>query len=368
MRALGSAVDGLPGDLAVDLLRPVVLDRSGSLGAAKEAVRVLGARQPVGALDLLVEAWADPGVHRDLRAAMAVALVGYLGTSEKISALLIEAIRGPAAVRTAVLSCGADSFTADRQGSWAGLLATVVDGLSPTDDPALCCEVVSAYEQCWRTEPRAVDRLSRLVGADAPREVAEAVWQLVLRTRRPTAVTGLVDRLVADIGSPDRGVAAAAWQRLKEMTNLPMWDRKAIDRQTVQALIDGCRAVGMQVSVATLTARLAADSLSGPPDPALWDELIAAIDERPARWPGKVMRWAGYVSANLDTVRVIIRHLLGQAGSIPGQLAVGVVALGARQAKLTDEWINLIDDLTQHQDPDVREAARSVRADRWLTG
>ncbi|MEU5853617.1 HEAT repeat domain-containing protein [Saccharopolyspora shandongensis] len=125
VRALGKALDSLPDGLAVERLRPVLAN--GSVGAAKEAARLLVDRRPAGAVDELADAWAAAR-HDDVRAAVAAALVGFLGEDDRVPALVAEAIAPPRACATWCSRC--------RRAASHPVSARPWPGFWPTSSPA----------------------------------------------------------------------------------------------------------------------------------------------------------------------------------------------------------------------------------------
>ncbi|MEV5542909.1 hypothetical protein AB0L13_39420 [Saccharopolyspora shandongensis] len=351
VRALGKALDSLPDGLAVERLGPVLTN--GSVGAAKEAARLLVDRRPAGAVDELADAWAAAR-HDDVRAAVAAALVGFLGEDDRVPALVAEAIRSPARVRDVVLAVPPSRLAPGQRPALARILADVLTG-----DADVPPAVATAYAAWWKHAPDAIDELPRLVSAAAPQELFQAVSALVAHRHR--ALSALVDRLVTDITAGD----PTAWHRLAELaahqtyTSIPEPD---IERETTRCrtLINACRVVGMHAATVPLLRHLASLSLDGPPDFAIWDELIAAVDERPHRWRDQSWQ-VTRVPQDPDAVLAVVDHLIGRVGSVPGLLAGQLLTATVRGTGWTPACAERLEALRRHPDPDVREAARSIR-------
>ncbi|MCI2419731.1 hypothetical protein MOQ72_19990 [Saccharopolyspora sp. K220] len=351
VRALGAALDSLPDGAAIESLGPVLVN--GSVGAAREAARLLGDRRPAGAVDVLVEAWAAAR-HDDVRAATAAALVGFLGEDDRVPVVVAEAIRSPARVRDVVLAVPPSRLAPGQRPVLAQVLADVL-----TSDPDVPAAVATAYAAWWKHAPDAIDELPRLVSADAPQELFQTVSALVAHRHR--ALAALVDRLVTDITAGD----PTAWHRLAELvahrTHMAI-PEPDIERETTRCriLINACRAVGMHAATVPLLRHLASRSLDGPPDFAIWDELIAAVDERPHRWRDQSWQVAR-TPLDPDTTLAVVEHLIGRAGSVPGLLAGQLLTEAARRTGWTPACAERLEALRRHVDPDVREAARSIR-------
>ncbi|MEU5853616.1 hypothetical protein [Saccharopolyspora shandongensis] len=116
----------------------------------------------------------------------------------------------------------------------------------------------------------------------------------------------------------------------------------------------------MHAATVPLLRHLASLSLDGPPDFAIWDELIAAVDERPHRWRDQSWQ-VTRAPQDPDTVLAVVDHLIGRVGSVPGLLAGQLLTATVRGTGWTPACAERLEALRRHPDPDVREAARSIR-------
>ncbi|QUH03844.1 hypothetical protein HUO13_26205 [Saccharopolyspora erythraea] len=351
VRALADCVDSLPDSRAIDTLRPFVLGRK-SVGAAKEAVRLLASRRLVGAPDLLVAAWGSPGLHRDVRAAVVAALVGVLGEDDRVPAILGEAVRGGEAVRAAVLDLRPAEVTADQR----PVLARTLAGALGTGE----AEVISAYAEWWQYAPEALAGLDPVAAVAAPPTVFSALASLLCRAARHDdgirALRAITGQLTTEI---DNG-SATARKRLEEL--LSCWSIPTQDEAkgaAARVLADACKRADMHAAAVPLLMHLARLSLSGPPEPDAWAELVATIDERPYRWKSYGLLHPPLRPDELDTALAIADHLSTLDGSVPGLLAVHLVLAGIRLGDEAGSCRDRLTALREHPDPDVRECARS---------
>ncbi|MEV0705846.1 hypothetical protein AB0I53_49180 [Saccharopolyspora sp. NPDC050389] len=361
VRSLGEALDVLPEYAAHEALLPI-LTRA-SVGAAKEAARLLGEHRPAGAVDALADAWANPALHHDIRAAVATALLGFLDEDARVPGMLGEAVRGEAAVRAAVFKAAPGRLAPGQRPGFARVLAGALTS-EGTDSPL---DLINAYAEWWPHAPDAIDQLPRLANASAPQDVCQVVSRLLLG--HPSTLATVVDGLVLDITTGDADLSVVAWHRLAELASSGAhsgyFDTTAeVDTTASRVLFDGCRAAGMHAAGVPLLRKLAEQTLSGPPDLAIWDELVNAIDERPHRWQAPTNYGMPTQHRKPDTVAAVTDHLSQQDGSVAGLLAVQLVTTTTGQTGWTTTWTQRLVDLRNHPSTDVREAAWSARMSR----
>ncbi|MER6987583.1 hypothetical protein ABT337_05110 [Saccharopolyspora hirsuta] len=360
VRSLGVALDALPASATVGALGPVIA--RASVGAAKEAARLLAERHPVGAVDVLADVWADPALHHDVRAAAAAALLGFLDEDPRVPGMLGEAVLGEPAVRSAVFRAAPGRLTPGQRPGFARVLADAL-GQAAT---APSYDLVNAYAEWWHHAPGAIDQLPRLATTPASQDAFPVVCRLLLQ--RPTALATAADQLVLDITTGEPDTADIAWHRLAELASAGAHTGRAdgdeISTDASRILIEACRTAGMHAAGAQLLWNLAERSLAGPVDLAIWDELVDAVDERPNRWPGPSSYRMSALDPDPDTAAAVTDHLRQQDGSVPGLLAVQLVTTTARRTGWTPAWSDRLTALRDHPDADVREAARTVRRPR----
>ena len=347
VRALWECVDSLPESRAVEALRPFVLGRN-SVGAAKEAVRLVASRRLVGGTDLLVAAWRTPDLHRDVRAAVVAALLDFLGEDDRVPAILGEAVRDSEAVSSAVLNVRPTEVTSDQRPAFARILAGALD----IED----AKVISAYAEWWEYAPEGIASLDTVAAATASSAVFSAVASLLCRAAGHDdglrAMRAMTDQLIADM-------ARKRLERLVSCWSIPAQDEAK--RAAARVLADACRRADMHAAAVPLLMHLARFSLSGPPDPDIWAELVATIDERPYRWRSYALVQPPLRAEDLDTTLAIADHLSTLDGSVPGLLAVQLVVAGMRVSGGAESCRDRLAALRDHPDPDVRECARSGR-------
>ncbi|MCP3805318.1 hypothetical protein NLX83_39240 [Allokutzneria sp. A3M-2-11 16] len=338
VRALRTVLDRLPDSAAADAVAPVLT--AGSVGAAKEAARVLVLTRPTGAVDALVEAWAYPGLHHDVRAAVARALVAFLDDA-RTPPILVEAVRGEHAVRDAV--CGlkpGDVPAVDR----VPLAHVIAAGLAAN------AEILSAYEKWCQYAPEHLDRVCELIEPREHADVRQAAVR-VLRTAELDArrLSTVVDRLVAGITDDSRAVVHDVLRQLCHT-------RIDADSGVLRVLVDACVAAGMHASAVRPLAQLAYRT----PDLAIWDELIGLIDERPFRMLDRRELRFIHVEVNENTLMAVLDHLATLPGSMPGWFALDLLTRVGRETGWADPWPHRLARWREHPDPDVREAAWSI--------
>ncbi|CAM04038.1 hypothetical protein A8924_5153 [Saccharopolyspora erythraea NRRL 2338] len=358
VRALAECVDSLPDSRAIEALRPFVLGRK-SVGAAKEAVRLLAGRRLVGGTDLLVAAWRTPDLHRDARAAVVAALVGVLGEDDRVPAILGEAVRGGEAVRAPVLDLRPAEVTGDQRPVLARTLAGALD----TRD----AEVIGAYAEWWQYAPGGLAGLDPVAAVTAPPTAFGAMASLLCRAARHDdglrALRAVTDQLTTEIGNGS-ATARKHLEKLLSCWSIPTQEQK--EAGAARVLADACKRVDMHAAAVPLLMHLARLSLAGPPEPDSWTELVATIDERPYRWKSYGLLQPPLRPDELDTALAVADHLSTLDGSVPGLLAVQLVLAGRRLGDRTGSCRDRLAALREHPDPDVRECLRGKHF--WQVG
>lgn len=182
------------------------------------------------------------------------------------------------------------------------------------------------------------------------------------------AVGLLVESGGAELASTVRElVAVGAVRRLRALA-----DRAAespAPAGALRVLADGCRAVGQFGCAVRVLAALARHTLADPAglgrgDLAVWDELVATIDERPYRFPRRPFRSAfENPDADLDATALVVAHLALLPGTVPGLIAVDLLLQVGRRERWASPWPERLALWAAHPDPDVREAAGTIRTD-----
>jgi hypothetical protein len=357
VRGLGFVADRLPDNELAALAGAVLAARNGSVGGAKEAARLLGRARPKGAVEVLLRSWANPEVHQDVRAAVVVALTGFLGEDPRVAEVPVQAIANGDPVRSAVLAIRPDVLSPSQK----PLLAVVI-GAALERVGSVPRELSAAYFRWWTYDPEADERLARLVVSSSERSAYGGITAVFLEAVRAHGgvemLTAAVDPLVTAIGEGDQH----AWCRLKDLAEV--LQRQDLGAAECRIVIEGCRQVGMDAAVATLLYVLALRSLDGEPAFERWTELVEAVDERPYRWCDRGSAWGyQFTPVRSDDVLPVVDHLLGLDGAIAGLIALSLVGTAASQKGWTDGLRERYPALADHREADVREAARSVLPD-----
>ncbi|MDW3847051.1 hypothetical protein NMK34_10595 [Micromonospora sp. BRA006-A] len=356
--AAGRAARHVPPAHLAELLAGV-LTGAAKVTSRKEAARLLARYAHVDATATLAEAYAGPGTHRDVRAAIVSAARQRLGT-EATWAVLRAAVHAGREERRAVLGAYPSGISERHRRAYADLVATAC---------------------------RADDREVRRAAFDALGE-----WSPWL-----TGVTDLVvDRLTdPDETTPGIGVAnllraggdaafRAALTRLVERDAAdgdpggPVTDRPA--RRRVESLAEGAalwsdsRPAGTDRAGLVEAARWLAgqDSFLGTATGLLVDlGRLDDLDEVAALCAGRpvvAVRTAQRVGDRLLTMRRrpdpaalagTVAHLAGRGDLAGGLFAVALVAHGSEFGWKTP-WRDLLTGLRRHPDADVREAAYTL--------
>jgi hypothetical protein len=298
--------------------------------------------------------------HRDVQAAVAEALVSFLGDDPAIADMVAGALRRNSAVRDSALR-RPDALAPHQR----RLLARIIGDVLASDDTAAIKDVLAVYHEYWRYAPETIANLEHVLTADSVLETFEGALRALEQATGVEDATALwsrvVDGLVADVRSANPRTAANAWYRLPLLTRSIHRGPETEDGQAWRrVLINGCRSAGRHAESVPLLRDVAHASLARESNTALWDELISTIDERPHRWAARGSRHT-FSKPVPEFARTIVDHLLSLDGSVPGLLAAEVIDNSVRHFGLTEELRDRFRVLLEHADPDVRESVRSGR-------
>ncbi|MEU9283477.1 hypothetical protein AB0D57_01790 [Streptomyces sp. NPDC048275] len=352
-------------------LRAVLFAPRAKVTSRKEAARLAAVRLPVPrAAALLTEAYAAPGTHVDVRAAI-VAFAGGLLAEEAVWGLLRDAAGAEPVLRTAVLRVSPWELPEPHRERYARLVRDV----SATDDP--------------ETAGLAFDALARWVpwSPQAPTVLADAIADLTQRTNWRAAASGLV---TAAAGSPRGGLALErALRALAEAETAAQGDgyadaderRDRPARQRVDHLVAGLAREARLVPGPIRPVALAAGELLAgydafvpqaaaitvfhldlDTDPVRLERLAALTEGRPAL----AVRTAKELGQRLqsrpsegdpEVLLAAVRRSTAHGGYGEGLLAVAVTeAMGARTGWAAP-WRERLRALRRHPVADVRDAA-----------
>ncbi|MGW0727972.1 hypothetical protein [Streptomyces mirabilis] len=354
-------------------LRAVLFAPRAKVTSRKEAARLAAVRLPMPrAAALLTEAYAAPGTHVDVRAAI-VAFAGGLLAEEPVWGLLRDAAGAEPVLRTAILRVTPLDLPEPHRERYAGLVREV----SSTDDP--------------ETATLAFDALARWApwSPESPTVLADAVTDLTGRVSWRAAANGLV---TAAAGSPrgGRGLrqalralaeaeTAAATEEIGRADADERRDRPArrrVDHLVVRlaqqartapgpirpaALAAGELLAGYDAFVPQAAA-ITAFHLDLDGEPGDLERLAALTEGRPAlaartaRELGERLRRQAH-EGDPDVLLEVVRRLGAHGGHGEGLLAAAVTgAIGARTGWAAP-WRERLRALRRHPVADVRDAA-----------
>ncbi|MCT9010028.1 hypothetical protein [Streptomyces rhizosphaerihabitans] len=359
-------------------LRAVLLASDTKVTSRKEAARLAAVRLPSRrAAELLTEAYAAPGAHVDVRAAV-VAFTGHLLDEEQVWGVLRDAAGAEPVLRAAVLRAGALDLPEPHRERYARL----VRDATTSDDPETATLAFAALARWAPWSP------------DAPTVLAAATTDLTDRVSWRAAAQGLVTvaaaapngvdgfehalrtlaEAEAEAGTAERAEAAAATGRADADERR---DRPA--RQRLTHLVD-CLARRADTDPATVrpaalaavellagydafvpqAAAVAVTHLDLEGDPRQLARLAALTAGRPAlavrtaaRLESRLGAQGGDPGALLDAAR----HLAAHGGHAEGLLAVAVTVATGTRTGWAAPWREHLRTLRRHPVPDVRDAA-----------
>ncbi|MFD7473220.1 hypothetical protein ACFV8Z_13770 [Streptomyces sp. NPDC059837] len=354
-------------------LRAVLFAPRAKVTSRKEAARLAAVRLPMPrAAALLAEAYAAPGTHVDVRAAI-VAFAGGLLAEEPVWGLLRDAAGAEPVLRTAILRVTPLDLPEPHRERYAGLVREV----SSTDDP--------------ETATLAFDALARWApwSPESPTVLADAVTDLTGRISWRAAANGLV---TAAAGSPrgGRGLERALRVLAEAETAAATEDagradaderrdrpaRRRVDHLVVRlaqqakaapgpirpaALAAGELLAGYDAFVPQAAA-ITAFHLDLDGEPGDLERLAALTEGRPAlaartaRELGERLRQQTH-EGDPDVLLAVVRRLGAHGGHGEGLLAAAVTgAIGARTGWAAP-WRERLRALRRHPVADVRDAA-----------
>ncbi|MET7465137.1 hypothetical protein [Nonomuraea sp. NPDC005501] len=369
--ALARRCGAVPPSLLGPLLEKALTAPDSKVVLRKQAIRRLGRDRPPGAADVLLRAWADPGLHRDVRVAVASVLRGMPEDARALDALgdaagrhagepmlreLLAAhpleyapdVRPRYADLVRRLLLAADlpgvRFRASKAFAlWAhwyrGGLEEIIEAAADPGSGEQAMEVFLALLRAGTIRSQALDVLSRL---------AAAVPGESLRTPARARVAGLVEELAR---VQDLNVVAEPWRRRLA--------RDAVDLLAGRPLL---LTQAVRLAVALLPADEEGES------PSFGDELCALADllhDRPvlaARTAVRVVsevfgryrrRWPMPTAA----VPVVARRLMDR-GDLAGALfALALTRVCGERAEWAAPWEELLHDLRSSPHLEVRQDA-----------
>lgn len=331
--------------------------RARKITVRKEAARLLAVARPPGAVDTLLAAWRDPGLHRDVRIAVAAALREWPDDPRVWEAFEEASERDLALSLVAVAPQSIPVAHRHR-------FAAVVRRLAHHPDRLVVRSAHAALPHWLPYDPGCADDLARAVTDPAP----ATEWQNAVGSLARPAVWGSVPGLLSRVTTELVRMSTAdddaeptsdmpARQRLRHLVGLLLTD--ALRRHPAEArqAIDVLRA---DPSFTPEAARLAAGLAW--PGPGLADDLLTVADllaGLPATTVAVVPeipfhRWPGLDPASLARAASV---LAGRPDTPAGLLAVALVAEVGGRSGWPAQWRGYLRTLRRHPRADVRHAA-----------
>ncbi|GAB3011922.1 hypothetical protein GCM10023080_093360 [Streptomyces pseudoechinosporeus] len=361
--------------LLAEQLRAMLLGPDAKVTSRKEAARLAAVRIPVPrAAELLTEAYAREGTHRDVRAAC-VAFAGPLLAEEAVWGLLGDAAGAEPVLRTAVLRVSPLDLSEPHRERYARLVRDVCD----TDDPETA---TVAFDALARWAPWSPDAPTVL--ADAAANLAERVSWHAAANGLVTAAAGserggegLLRALRALAGTESAPPTVEALHDAEELRDRPARRRieslrlrlghqaRSAPRPIRPAALAASELLAEYDDFVPQAAEITAFHLDLDADLERLDRLAALTEGRPAL----AARMAQEVGERLrrqvhegdpEALLHVTRRLIAHGGHAQGLLAVALTgALGIRTA-WPATWREHLRLLRRHALPDVRDAALGV--------
>ncbi|MEV0665895.1 hypothetical protein ACIBI3_36795 [Actinomadura luteofluorescens] len=366
--ALARVAASVPPSLLGPVLAEALTGPDGTVAVRKQAARLIERVRVPGAAEALLRAWDDPGLHRDVRVAVAAALRRMPEDPRALPAL--DAAAGPYSsellLRTLFQAKPAEYAPAHRP-AYAALVRRLG---AAADDPGVRFRASKAFAAWVRwytgghdavlaavadpTDPAGDDELPILNALVRAGSVAEE------------ALGVLSALLAAEPGERARSRIAAV---AHAVGGLPAGHPNApLARRVVELLAEHPLHLAGAVDVALISARLNSDDASAD---RIAEELAALADLLRGRpvlasrvadrrldhaLGGRGARGSGAPGRLLPAARA----LTGRDDVASHLLAVGVVRMGGLAAGWTGEWRDLLDGLRRSPHVEVRQDAWNI--------
>lgn len=345
-----------------DLVGPLRATLNGrKVTSRKEAIRLVAEHRVPGAVDLLTELWAQPDLHRDLRRAV-ISAARWLLDQEAAWTLLAQAIPAGDAVAAALTEAAPYTVAVPHRSRYGALVRAVATAEDP--DTAL---LGLASWPAW--SPWDADGVRQMVtpvvdlGATATwRAAADALITATATTADPAPLRTAITTLAAAPNpiAPDRDQPAT--QRIRHLADrlaaaLPANGESLRTTAGTIALTVADRPDHRAEAIALAVAAL---PRHGELYPALHG--IAGMADRPVlAWQAAehVQTWFAHRDPyRPDTLPAVRRLAAGTATE--ALLAVAIAYATGKSTGWPQPWRDLVVDLREHPDPDVRHRARHI--------
>ena len=385
--AVGACAERVRPSLLEPLLAEALLGDGARVTIRKKAARLLARHRTPGAAGLLLSAWAEPGLHRDARIAVAGALRTLTDDPRVLPAL--QKAAGPYAsepmLRALLQAQPQDCRPADR----AAYAALVKDLLLAADGPGVRFRASRAFGTWARWyDGDLTSLLGRAADPDDPagHESAQILAALLRDGLGTAEMITAVDRLTALPADPGP-LGTVTMSRLKTIARavsqapgqFPRADWPAtLSTQVVALLRRHPRFLRYATDIAIAVACQHADSAPGQLSDAGrasritagLGEVAAIIGDRPALAAAAASDVArgllgnGYHShpgASTAVLLDICARLADNANLASGFLACELVRRGGEQASWPPEWTSLLETLRRSSHEEVSRTAWEAR-------
>jgi hypothetical protein len=357
--AAGRAVRFVAPSRLAAALHPVLLDPGAKVTSRKAAARLLARYGPPRVMGELLDTYANPQTHRDVRAAIVAAARQRLDT-EASWTILETALHGSREECRAVLAASVADVADRHRARYAALIAGACRAADREVRRAAFQQL--PYWSRWAGDitELVVERLTDLGEHPAAFEIAE-----LLRALRGGGLDAALDRLAqrdsADSAPAGPGADHPARRRIDALAQGAVaWARGTPFDADRSAAVAATR----QLAARPTYTGTAAAMLVGLGRLDNLDEIADLCAARPAL----AVRTAARVAARLrelpraidaDFLRPAVLRLAGRGDLVGGLFAVELTRPGATFGWSTP-WRDLLLHLRQHPDPDVREEAYAV--------
>ncbi|MFE1591176.1 hypothetical protein [Nocardia sp. NPDC058705] len=354
----------IPPDRLSRAVAPLLSSRK--VTAVKEGIRLLAELRTPDALPIIAGLAADPDAHRDVRRA-AVFATRFLLDNDRTWALLDDAATDPE-VAGAILAIRPALLPVPQRHRFAAFVRDLAASPDPRlADPAL--DALAAWQRWWApgTGEVIVDQLTDLASLGTWQAALRALSAGVRAGSDPVVVVEAVRRLR---GAEFRAVGRdlPAHQRLSALLH---WfattvrdhptDPRGLAAPVITALIDEPLWHDQVIELAVVAVRWT--------DPA---DVIATLAEVARYATGALVTRPAHhlgvrVSAELATTPPATFHAVGtQLACSPtpstALAALTIINRCADRFGWSPEWVDLLETVRAHTDPDVRRGAHTVFA------
>ncbi|MFF3437104.1 hypothetical protein [Streptosporangium sp. NPDC002721] len=356
------------------LLEQALTDPGGKVTLRKHVARQVERNRPPGAADLLLRVWADAGLHRDVRAAVASALLRMPEDARTLDALGAEAGRyADESMFRMLFQAGPLEYAPPVRPGYADLMGRLLSAATLPGVRFRGSKAFAAWAHWYRGD---VEPITTAVG-DPRAEGGESVLPMFLALLRTGAIRSqaldVLTRLVAavpgegqdgSLRTPSRDRVTAM---VEELVSIQYSDggswRDGFVRDAVGVLAAEPLLLSQAVRLGTALLRGSAER--GPVE--LGDDLCLLADllrDRPllaaATADSAISGHFGYRAVRdigPDTVLPVARRLASRDDLAAGLFALELTRVVGEQTDWADPWRELLRDLRDAPHLEVRQGA-----------